>query len=276
MGVLWVEDDVLRWRPTLRVFSLNSTTHSRNSTSPHLLNSSKLGNKTAQRGARGSARDKMAELLELVFGCNLCSGLEALGGKGFAMAVAKLVDLIIDWVIVEKVLKCKACGRSDASVNFEGAVEVEQEGYPIHLIVMAIVIAVCGTLVELGYALWRKLQGRSLDVKELQAQNEGDLLDTMAKWKFARFFLDDLPSIVLGALLIAHDIKLVDQDKLGDAFDRDNLDEQAYAFKLNETRKEVYNEVGEIGTDIWLIVVSILYSFLSCSSVPNRSRIDPE
>ena len=85
----------------------------------------------------------MAELLELVFGCNLCGGLEALGGAGLAMAVAKLADLVIDWVIVEKVLKCKACGRSDVSVNFEEAVEVEQEGYPIHLIVLAIVIAVC-------------------------------------------------------------------------------------------------------------------------------------
>jgi hypothetical protein len=212
----------------------------------------------------------MAELLELVFGCNLCGGLEALGGAGLAMAVAKLADLVIDWVIVEKVLKCKACGRSDVSVNFEEAVEVEQEGYPIHLIVLAIVIAVCGTLVELGYALWRKLQGRSLNVKELQAQNEGDLLDTMTKWKFARFFLDDLPSIVLGALLIAHDIKL--QDKLGDR----NWKDDAVAQNMSDAAVEYWQGVGFIGQDIWLIVVSTVYSFFSCISVPKRSRIDPE
>ena len=200
----------------------------------------------------------MAELLELVFGCNLCGGLEALGGAGLAMAVAKLADLVIDWVIVEKVLKCKACGRSDVSVNFEEAVEVEQEGYPIHLIVLAIVIAVCGTLVELGYALWRKLQGRSLNV------------DTMTKWKFARFFLDDLPSIVLGALLIAHDIKL--QDKIGDR----NFKDDAVAQNMSDAAVEYWQGVGFIGQDIWLIVVSTVYSFFSCISVPNRSRIDPE
>ena len=186
------------------------------------------------------------------------------------MAVAKLADLVIDWVIVEKVLKCKACGRSDVSVNFEEAVEVEQEGYPIHLIVLAIVIAVCGTLVELGYALWRKLQGRSLNVKELQAQNEGDLLDTMTKWKFARFFLDDLPSIVLGALLIAHDIKL--QDKLGDR----NWKDDAVAQNMSDAAVEYWQGVGFIGQDIWLIVVSTVYSFFSCISVPKRSRIDTE
>ena len=114
----------------------------------------------------------MAELIAAALGGS--SAIEALGCAGMTLGVAKFADFAIDWVIVDKVLKCATCaGAADVA-------EVARDGYPAGLISFAIVVAVFGTIVEVAYAWWRKRTMAKNSLKGLSRKHIQEAADSVA------------------------------------------------------------------------------------------------
>ena len=78
------------------------------------------------------------------------------------------------------------------------------------------------------------------------------LWQTMKRWQYARFLLDDFPSVILGILLIVHDFESLEtQNELASG-------EFANASGSNQE----LDQEAQIWADVMLIAVSTVYSLL--------------